>query len=75
MTRNMAARFPDLLDEMDKAMNDILSGADKGRYLIYIIFSSLLKISPDWISIPCYRSAVHIIARVGARFFVGPKLS
>ncbi|KAF5363979.1 hypothetical protein D9756_000020 [Leucocoprinus leucothites] len=29
----------------------------------------------DWVSIPCYLSVVHIISRLSARFFAGPKLS
>ncbi|KAF7775649.1 hypothetical protein Agabi119p4_4042 [Agaricus bisporus var. burnettii] len=58
MNRNIATRFPELLDEMDQAMDDLLG-----------------KATEAWVSIPCYKSAVHIISRVGARFFVGAKLS
>ncbi|KAF9445324.1 cytochrome P450 [Macrolepiota fuliginosa MF-IS2] len=58
MTRSINSCFPSLLDEMDKALGDILREADK-----------------DWASIPCYHSVVHVISRVSARFFVGPKLS
>lgn len=30
MSRNIAVRFPDLLDEINKGLEDILAGADKG---------------------------------------------
>ncbi|KAJ3571103.1 hypothetical protein NP233_g3970 [Leucocoprinus birnbaumii] len=31
--------------------------------------------SREWVSIPCYLSAVRIISRLSARFFAGPRLS
>ncbi|KXN88011.1 Ent-kaurene oxidase, partial [Leucoagaricus sp. SymC.cos] len=58
MTRNIASRFPDLVDETDKALESLLDGATQ-----------------DWVVIPCYLSVVHIISRISARFFAGPKLS
>lgn len=39
MTRNIATRFADLVDETDRALFDILSGADKGLFF--------------WLLIPC----------------------
>ncbi|KAJ3569657.1 hypothetical protein NP233_g4898 [Leucocoprinus birnbaumii] len=58
MTKNIAARYPDVLDEMNKTLDVILAGADK-----------------DWINLPSFTSAIQIVSRFSARFFVGSKLS
>lgn len=75
MTRNVGARFPDLLDEMDKALGDLLGGADRGNCTVPFPWIYIDITFTDWVSLPCYPSVVHMISRVSARFFVGPKLS
>lgn len=58
MTRNIDARFPDVLEEINKTLEGLSFGADK-----------------DWVHLPAYLSAVQIVSRFSARFFVGSELS
>jgi len=74
MNRNIATRFPELLDEMDIVMGDLMNKSTEGMFFSTTL-GTVLNSSLEWVSIPCYKSAVHIISRVGARFFVGPQLS
>lgn len=78
MTRNLAARFDDIYDEISAVSEEVIrdgsfSGdSEEGMCTaLSMVCLLILFITQDWVSVPVFAAVSNIITRTSNRFFVG----